>query len=385
VSQYISTRDLDSVSTSLLRSSLTATGWISSPVNGQPFQILESPDGETDIELPLHRNYRDYRARLNEAIIELEKYLGDRARAYMLQLLAGPTDEVQFVDESPTLYGSIRWSLGEDLYQTARESFRAAAKSTGQHLPSFGNKGAGLAKRFMDRVRMGQTEQGSYVIKALIPLNDEPDALPLGGQFDLAGSFYRRVNENLMQAVGVAVEAAEEYNRNESLGPFMDAVDYGVSAELVEALSQVAQHDETEIRATWSPLLADPSNTPNAVDVTPAHASAFVSVVPSLKKQSSVTQVTVTGTVTGLDRLRYGEAGISKLEVTSGINARRLRVRLSREQYDSAIAAHQEGNLLKVTGEVSRAGNIHWLYNVRNIEIIPSPPDLFSTPDARDI
>lgn len=49
---------------------------------------------------------------------------------------------------------------------------------------------------------------------------------------------------------------------------------------------------------------------------------------------------------------------------------RRVRVRLSASQYEAAIEAHRIGDVLEVTGEQSRVGNLYWLYNVRDIHLV---------------
>ncbi len=50
--------------------------------------------------------------------------------------------------------------------------------------------------------------------------------------------------------------------------------------------------------------------------------------------------------------------------------ASRIRVRLSPDQYAAAIEAHRIGDVLRVTGEQSRAGNFYWLFNARDIQIV---------------
>jgi hypothetical protein len=109
---------------------------------------LENPEAETDISIPLNPDFRDYPTRLNEALIGAELALGERARPFMLQLLAGPMDELLFEQNTQTVYGSIEWRLGEQLHEIARQTCRAAAKSSEQHLPYFGAKGLGVIRPF---------------------------------------------------------------------------------------------------------------------------------------------------------------------------------------------------------------------------------------------
>lgn len=382
MSRYVSINELAAINPYVLRAMLLVNGWREINVRSELFWILESPNEEVDVSIPINRSFRDYPTRLNEALIEVEKYFGERARPFMLQLQAGPTDELFFAEEAPTIHGSIAWRIGEQLHDTAREALRAAAKSSREHLPRFGNKGAGLARRYIDGVRMGQTEHGSYIITALVPVGQQagPTGQTLPGFEDVpefSDFFYRNITTNLMQASAAAVEAAAAFNETESFEAFVEAVDYGVSSELVEALAKLAKDGQAaEISAQWSPWTREPENTPRIVQIRPDHVQAFTAAANRFREPASVTTVTVRGIVTGLDRPRFGQDGVSRLDVLSGIQARRLRVRLSRDQYDAAIQAHQAGDVLQVTGEQSRAGNLFWLYNARDIQIVPGSQQL---------
>lgn len=384
MSRYVRTEELASVNPAVLKTMLMANGWREMDASPEFFQVLESPDLESDVSIPTNRDFRDYPTRLNEALVEVEHHYGERARPIMLQLLVGPMDELFFAEDAPTVHGSIAWPVGEQLYETARDTFRAAAKSSEMHLPRFGNKGSVVARRYVNGIRMGQTERGSFVVTALVPLDqqDVPGLEQLPVFEDVLGledNFFRNVTANLMQASSAAIEAATEFGRTSSFGVFIEAVDYGVSSELVEALSNLARGGrETEISVQWSPLVRDPDNTPQSVQIQPNLVPAFVEAANRFKEPASVTRVTVRGTVTGLDRPRFGQAGISRLEVISGSQAKIIRVRLSRDQYEAAIEAHQAGLVLEVTGEQSRGGNLFWLYNVRDIRVVPRGPDLFS-------
>lgn len=173
MSRYVRTEELASVNPAVLKTMLMANGWREMDASPEFFQVLESPDLESDVSIPTNRDFRDYPTRLNEALVEVEHHYGERARPIMLQLLVGPMDELFFAEDAPTVHGSIAWPVGEQLYETARDTFRAAAKSSEMHLPRFGNKGSVVARRYVNGIRMGQTERGSFVVTALVPLDQQ--------------------------------------------------------------------------------------------------------------------------------------------------------------------------------------------------------------------
>jgi hypothetical protein len=274
------------------------------------------------------------------------------------------------------------------LHDTAKGVFRAAAKSYEQHLPYFGTKAHGQANRFMDRVRMGQTEINSYIVTALVPLHDQgPSGMQALVRYEdlqeLGGGFYRGVTANPMQAAAAAVYAAEESDRTDSPEPFADMVDYGLSADLLEALSKLTEAgQEAEIRAQWSPLVGEPEHVDRTVHVRPDHLSAFAQAVIRLKEAPPPTRTTVRGVVTKLARAQFGQPGTSTLRVLSGAPTTTIRARLAPGQYDAAIEAHKIGDVIEVEGDISKVGSIYWLYNVRNIEMVQRQLSLEDDPGS---
>jgi hypothetical protein len=369
MSRYVSVSELSAINPLALETLLTATGWRQVAVRDDVFRVFESPDSITDVLIPLNNTYGDYLTRLNEALLGVEENFGRRAEILLSQLLAGPMDEMSFEREVATLRGSIEWRSGERLYGAARQTFRAAAKSSEEHLPYFGSSRQRTpARRFINGVRMGQTKESSYVITALVPIRSDFEAV-LPSLEDYRPGFFRGVTANLMQAAEAAVEAAVDYGRRQSFDAFIESVDYGVSGELVDALANLTtRSQEVRISAQWSPLVNEPVNIPSEVIVTPDYVPVFKTASRRFKQPTAVATVTVTGTIVGLDRPKFGEAGIGRIDVLTGISATRLRARLSNEQYLAAIEAHRDGFVLRMTGELSRAGNLFWLYNVRDIE-----------------
>jgi hypothetical protein len=384
MSRYVSNGELSAIDPVAFQTLLTSTGWRQVATQDDVFRVFESPDSHTDVLIPLDNAFGDYLTRLNEALLGVEQSLGQRAEILLSQLIAGPMDEMAFERAVETLRGSVEWRSGERLYEAARDAFRAAAKSSDEHLPYFGARKSGPARRYIDGIRMGQTRESSYVITALVPIRADFEMKTLPGLEDYSPGFFRDVTANLMQAAKAAVEAAKDYGRTQSFNAFIESVDYGVSGELVDALAKLASRgQEVQIDARWSPLVPEPANIPSEVIVTPDQVPALMTASARFKEPTAVTTVTVSGTVVALERPRFGEAGISRINVLAGTSARRLRARLSREQYDAAIEAHRGGSVLRMTGEQSREGNLFWLYNVRDIEMVPAADIADSVPEDR--
>jgi hypothetical protein len=79
--------------------------------------------------------------------------------------------------------------------------------------------------------------------------------------------------------------------------------------------------------------------------------------------------------VTLLERPKPGVSGVIRLEVITGSQANKLRVRLPEELYELALDAHREDLAISVTGRQEREGMYYWLYDPADIELstIPVP------------
>jgi hypothetical protein len=385
MSRYVTSNELNYIDPSALEALLTRTGWRQIAERGDLFRVLESPDSNTDVMIPLNTSFGDYLTRLNEALVGVEENLKERAEILLVQLIAGPVDGLEFERDAPTIRGSIEWQSGEKMYSAARNAFRAAAKSTQEHLPYFGsNRQRGTARQYMDGLRMGQTREGSYVITALVPTRSDAEMTPLPGFEEYSPGFYRGVTANLMQASEAAMQAAADYNRTKEFDAVTEAVDYGVSSDLIDSLAELG-HNRREVRigVHWSPLVPKPASAPSEVTIHPDQIPALTRAAAILRQLTEVTTVTISGTVRQLEQQRFGETGISRIDVLTGTSARQLRVRLPAEQYTEAVEAHLRGAVLVVTGELSRERNRFWLYNARDINLVAASDIINSVPEER--
>jgi len=107
---------------------------------------------------------------------------------------------------------------------------------------------------YLGRVRMGQTERGSYVLTILSPV-----APALASQSELRlddeppEPFERQVT--LAEGLAALEHAARQAAASGGLSPLEEAVPFGVSANLCEAvagLAAVSPAEGIEVRVAWS-------------------------------------------------------------------------------------------------------------------------------------
>ncbi|MGY0234968.1 hypothetical protein [Longispora urticae] len=315
----------------------------------------------------------DFLDLLQDALAQLasQSGLGDQKLLAALDVVIG--DTIRFRKELSSPYGSIPWLSGEALITSSTKLLEAAAKAERERAPYFGNKQWTSARAYLEEVRMGQTEVGSYVVTAFSPVGEiSGPALPLFEYGDPVTG--RAVAKTLTTALEATREAIDYFNSRASLVAFDAAVEHGVSYELAKGLTGlIAQSDGADVSVSWS-------QNRGIEEVGPA-SSRFEfepSDIPALERardRFAITEppieVTVIGTVTLLDRARSGTAGVIRLDVIEGSQAKKLRVRMPQKMYELAIQAHRRGMAIRVSGRQKKSGRYFWLSDPRNVELIP--------------
>jgi hypothetical protein len=353
------------------------------------------PDGE--LILPLDPNRPDFESLLSEAwmrVVALSRSSTRASRALSF-ISRAPGDEILFRKDALTISGAVAWPLGEELIVSARHALIAAAKARLARRAYFGQKSGAFAKRYLNSVLMGQTQIGSYVVSAYAPVDEVflesaerpkpagqikgPSSLVAAG----AGWTGREITQTLTSALEGLTDATQHYAQSSSLSGFDAAVQKGVSRELADAVTQmISGSREATIDVTFTEsaqLVLRVSN-----ELIPPSRQGFTfegTLRPVLERASNHLRtlspdeyVTATGWVSVVSRPSRSEAGVVRLKVLRGSNARTISVRLSENQWHLAAAAiASDLVLLTVIGRQVKEGNRHWIYDVSEVRVLEEP------------
>jgi hypothetical protein len=291
-------------------------------------------------------------------------------------------DELRFQRETKTPPGTIPWHLGRNLIEAASDTLSASAKAAGDRRPYFGNSNWFIAREFMQAVLMGQTEKGSYIVTAYAPpLQNffEREGQKKSARHSLDGAHTgREVVEVMTDALQVTRETIDAFQRSNRVEEFYEAVEHGVSRELVSAVQKlVSQSDGAAVSVEWDVSLDDLSLLQGAsartgvteVEFNPPDYPILQRAVQNLGSRSGASTVTVTGSVEVLTR-KVGRVGVVAINVLRGSDAKKVRVRLPVSDYEIALEAHKRMDAIKVTGRQERSGNYYWLYEARDVELV---------------
>ncbi|MFJ4869461.1 hypothetical protein [Streptomyces sp. NPDC088757] len=370
--------DLWRVDPTRLTTLMTEAGWTLVGRRSGIYNRL-APPGEPDpragsFVVPLDREAPEYIEVLQSLLqqVSAPSYRSLWARAIAPRLFTDPTDEFRFRREAAFPSGLISWREGERLISCARRTLVAGAKSYMDQARHFGNRHGQFANRYLDSVLMGQTEPGSYIVKAFAPsattvLLRKPSvsapALDVGAA---AGPYGRDVSHAVVKALSATVEAIDHYRSSGSLTGFDAGVREGVSYEMATAILGITEHsDGSDITIEWDTSVPGGFEEPvSRYEFSGGDAVILEKAAHRLAAAEDAGFVTVTGRVHLLARKEADGPGVFGVESIVGGQPRKVRVRLADEdQYHEAIHAYEENLAVQVNGRLEREGNLHWLYD----------------------
>jgi hypothetical protein len=298
------------------------------------------------------------------------------------RLSAVAFDAFRFRKETAAPTGLIAWRQGETLIESARSTLTAGAKTYMGQLRHFNNHFGAFANRYLDGVLMGQTAPGSYIVTAFAPVEE---SVPLNsrseGKLGIEGidqAASRSISLAVVGALSATAEALDHYRQAGSLSGFEVGIARGVSYEMTSALKRIASHAEVaDVQVEWDPSAEPPSGQPSRVELELTGADYDVLERASVRLATSAPakQVIAFGRVHLLTKKQAGGPGVVGITTVDGIPAPTVRVHLDSDDYHLAVEAHDQDRGVRVSGDVEREGNLHWMYHARITAVgdLPQP------------
>ena len=269
--------------------------------------------------------------------------------------------------------GSVALSEGVDLIKGARDMLLAAACTLDGEPKSVYRAGANRsAIDLLASVRLGQTDQGSFVVTLLTPVvppsvapmlfSDEPDPnMPIG----------RRLTTRLMEAL-TAVRRAMEQKASGNENAFTEAVVSGVSANLCEALARIIDCSPTlDVNVSWArtqPVTKPQPTVPfDGADGPPLREAARM-----FREHAPQHDVRLRGYVQSLKRGEGEEDGTISLNTSVNEKRQTVTVFLERQDYERVVQAHRDQEIVILSGDLERKGERWQLINPHLEQVSPN-------------
>jgi len=359
---------------------LRATGWFASVVNERWAEYRRQlDDGDAVVEVPQRAQAPDY-ARVVLRVLDYLAELERRPVATVHQDIRSiATDRVRLRLEGPGIVaGRLSVEAGWQVYEAARDLLLAAACAAHRTAAVFPRRKPGESMAVLDHARFGLAEVGSFV------LNIESDVAPalqqplVDATNDPSAPAERKATIQLARALHAAQAATHDAIARGELTSFKHSVASGVSANLCDAIADmITASDATSLDAsvtfaTRRPVATElqqrASFTAEARDVLRAAAK-------ELRQETSYYGIEVAGLVRRLESGNVAKRGVVVLHGVVDGRARPVRVDLAPSDYQIAVTAHGQGQMVECVGDLERQGRSWVLLNHRHFRIIEDPED----------
>lgn len=355
---------------------LRATGWTQRDVRPERYSVWARGNGHGDYEItvPLSR-FKDFALRMSEVLETLESAEGRSQLQILADLSISNADVVRISSNiAETADGTIPIEDAVALVQKARDAVLAAACSAIEPRAYFAPRKFDQALDYVRKVKMGQTERGSYTVTVVSRVAPVLQQQPLG---DVEEPYERRVVRTLGTGITTIRAAAEVAAATGRLESFEEGISLGVSANLCNALVGMVEDREfvrgLEFSFSWSrsrPQMQQ--EVPARILISPDSLPVIEEAGRLLRAISPREEFELIGIVVKLDRQPDEQLG--RVTVLGFIEDRThsIRMELAGEDYTRAVTAHDERKLVFVRGDLFKEGRSYVLKEPRGLQILPT-------------
>lgn len=368
----MTTADLDqaaltTVSPASLAAYARSTGWTKAESYGDNSDVYAA-EGLPEIIIPRTQRLGDY-ASVVRALLDVFASVESRSAMHLYRdLVTGDRDAVRVrVAESDD--GSVAIGDGLSLLQGASEMVLAAASSLEMPKPLYA-RSTNEARHHLSNMRLGQTDQGSFVVTLLTPVISPSVAPTFGERLDLESEpIERRVIKRLISALDATRNAVEQTATGDHAA-FFDAVELGVSANLCDAVATVIEpFSDLDIRVTWARTLPTDSIS-QAVSFGAAHAPILRQASQTFREREPRRDEQLSGFVQRLNRGKDDDDGTITLNTFLDGASRSVAVVLDQTDYEAAIKAHASRSMVALRGDLDRMNRRWRLLNPRLVGVV---------------
>lgn len=331
---------------------------------------------EADVTLPLRRDLVDFPLRMGDVLRTLAQTEGRREGEVLHDLMTTGSDLIRVRAPSrDAASGSLPLEEAVAFVERSRDMMLAAACAAITKRSYFATRKPARATEYLGKVRMGQTERGSYILTILSPV---APALVSEGELPLdlepPEPYERQVIRTLAESLAALEGAARQAAASGGMGAFDQAVRLGVSANLCEAvagLSAVSPGEGLDISIVWSRTRAAAATVPSRIVLGSDSIPLIQEAARLFKDTAPVEDVEVQGFVTRLNRPPQDVPGEITLEGLIDGELRRVAVRLVGDDvYSRAVQAHEQRQRVACAGDLVKEGRGFRLQSPRHFRLL---------------
>lgn len=365
---------LQNLSVIHVRAYLEAAGWQLKERFSDKGLIFTNVDETLKVLLPLKQEFSDYAIRVSEIVQALSMQEGRGIESILREMQLSGYDVFRIRLIGNAKGGTIPLLSTENVIEKARKILTAAASSVVRPRKVHSARKGKQVEEYMERVRLGQTEYGSYIFTLLSPVVPEIDTtLPLPFVEPIPRTqdpFERLVTNKLSDGINAAYnESIKILSGREA--SFEDKVDLGISAALCEGLGSITKSSGTaEFSVSWA------KTRPHYIGVHPERYEFNMEMADIVEEVARVFKTTepeddliIKGYVSDLSKDKMDPTGNVVVKGLVDGSLRPIRLILNDDEYAVAIKAHEGFKTISVEGSLISRGQFKVLEKVRNFRI----------------
>ena len=313
----------------------------------------------------------DYQRRLEEILQTLSEVEDRDPLAILRDVSISEYDLIRVRLPEPAPSGSVPVSDGVSSFQESRNLLLAAACSVSRPQRAYRAGRIQEASDYMDTVRFGQTEIGSFVISLLSPVPPN-----LMGQADMSTGmppepFARRVTRKLVSGLRSAKSAVSLADHGGDISAFEQNVSQGVSANLCDAIANlldVENCQSVDVSVSWS-LVREPPEGRAQIAFNSSDISVLKEASRILKDRQERPNERLDGYVYSLARGQNQTRGRVTLKAIVDGAISSVRVDFAPLEYSRILEAHDQRKVVSLEGDLRREGQRWVLDNPRDLQV----------------
>ena len=352
---------------------LRAAGWENQTELGDRAVLMTKANsgGEEEVLVPIRREVADFALRMSEVLVTLER-VENRSQEEILSDIVTTSFDLIRVRSTATSAadGSVPIALGVSLFEQARDMVLAAACAAVSPKAYWARRRPPKAVQYLESVRLGQTERGSYVLTVQSPVPP-----PLRNELSDDVPFERKVSETLVDALAQIKIAAQQSLLTQDFEPFRRAIEQGVSANLCDAIVSLANatsESGLEVSVTYSRTRAPRNGDVHVIATFPPDMIPVIESASRIFKQIDPEEdFSLLGYVERLNRAIGTLSGRVVISSVVDGQPKRITVDLPDRWYEEAILAHKENRAVFCEGELVKEGRSYRLLSPRSFMTLP--------------
>ncbi len=352
---------LCAVSPSALAAYARAAGWSKSDSFGDNSDVYAG-NQIPEIILPRTSVIADY-ARVVGRLIEIFSNVAQIDELALYRDLVTADRDVIRIRTEESDGGAVPVNHGIAMMEGTRDMLLATVCSLNDPRPLYRTGSNKEATEFVENMRWGQTEQGSFVATLLTPKISPPMQPPLiDGDGFVDDPIERKVTKRLVEALSVTSQATEMTVLGES-DAFIAAVPNGASANLCEALAKLINpFPIIEVKLSWA--LTRKMDQPSwSIRFPNDNVSILSHAAKVFREREPRQDVTLSGFVGRLKRDESESDGTITLQTSIDRATRSVSAVLNQFDYEQAVRAHEKKAIVTVIGDLERHGQRWHLLN----------------------